>query len=285
MAGHINTKQQNLRFAKHAVLLDGGITMLVEGLLTYQVVDVTKLINNLGDQDLVRTLQDTTKAELSKVFSGIHLEQISTAQVEGIPQPPKENSYLGGKSKAGDEANAGAEGAASDHNSQRQHICLDVMNYIAPLTEAWGVKIINFQLESTKLADAQYAKEYEEASLKMAKAKANTRALQMENGIVLQKAEAKAQALRIESEGIKMANIITAEGIAMARKIEAESRNEAATMMKDKFGQQFALAEQQVEFAKALKAQVLTVVPESAIGSNLVSQSMFNGNRLLSDLK
>jgi hypothetical protein len=54
VSGHINTRQQNFRFEKHTVLLDGGISMLIEGLLTYQVVDVSQLINNLGDKDLLR---------------------------------------------------------------------------------------------------------------------------------------------------------------------------------------------------------------------------------------
>jgi hypothetical protein len=71
-------------------------------------------------------------------------------------------------------------------------VCQKVVNYIRPIVTSWGVKIINFQLESTKLADAKYAQEYEEASLKMAKAKANTRALQFENEILLQKARASA---------------------------------------------------------------------------------------------
>lgn len=37
VAGVIATTQQNVRFESHTVLLDGGISMLVEGLLTYQV--------------------------------------------------------------------------------------------------------------------------------------------------------------------------------------------------------------------------------------------------------
>ncbi len=91
----INTQQQNLRFAKHFVLLDGGIGMLVEGLLTYQVPlaalrtpqlksangsrqvkDVRRLILQLGDGSLNRSIQDVTKAELARVFASLHLEQV-----------------------------------------------------------------------------------------------------------------------------------------------------------------------------------------------------------------
>jgi hypothetical protein len=46
------------------VLLDGGINMLVEGLLTYQVVDVEKLINEIGDRDLLRVITDVTKVRV-----------------------------------------------------------------------------------------------------------------------------------------------------------------------------------------------------------------------------
>jgi hypothetical protein len=69
---------QTLRFAKHPVLLDGGIQMLVEGLLTFKITDgvrfaapdavftaagraVEKLIHQLGDEDLERSIQDVTK--------------------------------------------------------------------------------------------------------------------------------------------------------------------------------------------------------------------------------
>ncbi len=40
----VNTQQQNVRFEKHLVLLDGGISMLVQGLMTYQVESVETLI-------------------------------------------------------------------------------------------------------------------------------------------------------------------------------------------------------------------------------------------------
>jgi hypothetical protein len=49
----VNTQQQNLKFEKHNVLLDGGINMLVEGLLTYQVTDAEQLIKNIGADNLV----------------------------------------------------------------------------------------------------------------------------------------------------------------------------------------------------------------------------------------
>jgi hypothetical protein len=67
IAGFINTQQCTLRFEKHPVLLDGGISLLVEGLLTFQCTDVETLIHQLGDVDLVRSIKDVTKAELARV--------------------------------------------------------------------------------------------------------------------------------------------------------------------------------------------------------------------------
>jgi len=61
-----STQQQNLKFNKHPVLLDGGISMLVEGLLTFQVTDVEMLICSLGQKDLVRALEDVTEAEIAR---------------------------------------------------------------------------------------------------------------------------------------------------------------------------------------------------------------------------
>lgn len=270
VAGHINTKQQNLRFSRHTVLLDGGISMLVEGLLTYQVTDVAKLINNLGDSELLRSLQDVTKAELARAFSSVHLEQIASQQTEGdVDDQQASGSLLGG-----DKSKKAEPGQAA--KTVRNVICDQVVESITPLFAAWGVAALNFQLESTKIEDAGYAAQYEEASLKMAKAKADRRALQMENDIKLQKATALARAVQIEAEGAKNATIIRAEGQAQARKIEAESRNTAAQTMSDPWAQKFALQQQQVEFAAALKANVLTVIPDSGIGSALASQAMFN---------
>jgi len=55
-------------------MLDGGIQMLVEGLLTYQIFDVELLVMNMGVDVLVENIQNITKAEMSKIFSSIHLE-------------------------------------------------------------------------------------------------------------------------------------------------------------------------------------------------------------------
>jgi len=260
----LNTHQQNYRFDKHPVLLDGGISMLVEGLLTYQLVDVELLIKQLGDQDLQRAITDVSKAELSRVFSSIHLEQMSSAYHQNTEQEAK--SLLGSHVKVSGE----------NEGQSRSLICSHVIEYISPITEKWGVKIINFQLESIKLADVDYSREYEEASLAMAKAKANLRAVKAENDVLLNKAEAQARATKIEAEGKKQALIITAEGEAEARKIEAQARNLAAQVMTDPFAKEFALSQQQVEFAKNLKASVLTVVPDSMMARPFISSPMFN---------
>jgi regulator of protease activity HflC (stomatin/prohibitin superfamily) len=264
VAGFINTQQQNVKFDQHKVLLDGGISLLVEGLLTFQVVDPALLIKQLGERDLLQAVSQVTKAELSRVFSSIHLEQISTAQMPESKKEKKElTSVLGSQPKAHDEGET------------RNEACADIIRSVRPITEQWGVKIINFQLESTTLADKKYAAEYEEASLAMAKAKSNRRAIEATNDIMIQKAKAAATALKIEAEGQKTATLIQAEAKAEARRIEAKGRNDAADMMTNSFAQKYALAGQQVEFASALKAKVLTVVPGSSVGGALLSQSAF----------
>jgi len=257
-----NTQQQNYRFDKHPVFLDGGISMLVEGLLTFQVVDVELLVRQLGDRDLLRSITDVSKAELSRVFSAIHLEQISSAQSH-----PDHVAAREAKGEIDSDAKAILGNSRKDEpeGEVRSAICSHVVEYISPITEKWGVKIINFQLESIKLADASYAREYEQASLAMAKAKAGLRAVKAENDISLSRAEAEARALKIEAEGKKGAAIIQATGEAEARKIDASSRNEAARMMTDEFAKQFALAGQQVDFAKGLRASVLTVLPDNSV--------------------
>jgi len=211
------------------------------------------------------------------VFSALHLEQLSSAQAhpEQVSSDPDAKSVLGGSVKKSESKQQ--EGQHDEnHDAQRSVICAHVVQFIAPITERWGVKVLNFQLESIKLADASYAREYEQASLAMAKAKANLRAVKAENEVLLNKANAAAQAVRIEAEGKKASVVIQASGEAEARKIEAQARNEAAKSMTDDFARQFALAGQQVEFARGLKASVLTVLPESAIGRPFLSSPMFN---------
>jgi len=128
------------------------------------------------------------------------------------------------------------------------------------------------------LSDQAYAREYEEASLAIAKAKAGLRAVVAQNDIVLSSAQAKADAFKIEAEGKKSSLILQAQGEAEARKIDAEARNKSAESMTNKWARDLArdiaMAQQQVEFARGLNATVLTVVPESTLGRALSNQPL-----------
>jgi len=292
----ISTQQQNLRFTRHLVLLDGGISMYVEGLLTYQVSDVRKLMYQL-QTPLEKAIESVTKAELSRVFAALHLEQISSAVIkeEGATEK-KQDSYLG----APDDEEPG-EGNA------RAGVCLKVMENTRPIVDKWGVIIVNFQLESTMLADKTYALEYEAASLQMAKAKSELRALDAKNQILIQNSTAQAESVRIKAEGDKAANVlmaeaaaqsvqiaaaarvqaarseseavvITANAQAVCREIEAKSRQEAAEKMTEEFGRRLQLGGQEVAFGSALKATVLTVTPDSMVGRVLGGN--FTGGRV-----
>jgi len=176
------------------------------------------------------------------------------------------------------------EVASATHNStqveglagERSKICMAVSRYVQPLCESWGVRIVNFQLESTKIADEKYAQEYEEASLAMAKAKANLRAVTAENEILLNRARAKAQAVRIEAEGAQQAVLLGAEAAAKARTIEARARNEAGSMMTNDFARDYAAGQLSVEFASKLRASVLMVNGDSTIGKQMLAQPMIN---------
>jgi len=263
----IKTQQQNLAFDKHQVLLEGGINLLVQGLLTYQVIDVARLIVQLGENDLQRAITDTTKAELARVFAGIHLEQIS-AQAQSTDEK-KEASLLG-------------QGEETTDRNIRSWICAQVVQDIGPLTAGWGIKVINFQLESTKIADPRYAMEYEEASLAMAKAKANRRAVTTQNDILIQKAEAASRAVQIEAEGKKISAIkgaearaesqlVEAKASAKARVMEADARNESAEKMADEFGRKLAIMDRNVQIAGGLKATTLVVSSDAGIARSILT--------------
>jgi len=271
VAGLILTQQQNLRFSRHNVMLDGGINLLVEGLLTFKVDDVEKLIHELGDTEVVRAVEDVTKAELSRVFSGVHLEQL----VSGAGPVPG----VGGKVEDKDAVLGAPPQQPGELEDIRHHICRDVVEGVLPITAPWGVRIINFQIESTKLADAKYASDYEESSLAIAKAKATQRATVINNEIQLQSARAAASTLQIQAEGRRVAAVIEAEASGETRRIEAKSRNDAAEMMEDDFAKRYALAGLQVDFARNLKAGSLTVLGGGDVGRALIAGPRAGGPR------
>jgi len=183
----------------------------------------------------------------------------------------------------------GTEGdkQAADKNI-RSWICSQVVQDIGPLTAGWGVKIINFQLESTKIADPKYAMEYEEASLAMAKAKANRRAVTTQNDILIQKAEAASRAVQIEAEGKKISTIkaaearaesqiVEAKAAAKSRVMEADARNESATKMADEFGRQLAVMDRNVQIAGGLRATTLVVSNDAGIARSVLTPMQVGG--------
>jgi len=257
----VNMQMQNVRFEQHPVLLDGGVKMLVEGLLTYQVEDAVKVVTKIGPDALLPAVTNVAKAELSHVFATIHFEEISPSTATPssvVNRRTDEKSLLGDKT--------------AQEGEPRSVICHHVVQYISPIVREWGVRILNFQLESLKLADQNYSRDYEEATLAIAKAKSNFRAQAIQNDLLMSGVEAKARAAKIEAEGQKVAIVIAAEANAEARTIEANARNRAAQSMTNLFGQKMALASQEVDFARALQCTTLTVVPTSTIGRVLTNQ-------------
>lgn len=280
----VDVRQENLRFSRHIVLLDGGVSLECEGLLTYQIVDPVLLTKNMGADDVERALQDVTKAELAKVakvFASVYLEQLSGLRASEIPHETHVVSSGATSAAVGDVKDVKSEASnggkplpsASDrheeewqekqHEMMRMKICTQVTDDISPICEPWGVKIIKFQLETTRLADQKFGAEYEAATLAIAKAKATLKSNAAENLVKIQQSRAEALAVQIEAEGKKSAQIIQAQGLAESMRIESEARQNAAHAMKDKFGQDLALYEQQVKLVGNLKATTLVLGDKS----------------------
>jgi regulator of protease activity HflC (stomatin/prohibitin superfamily) len=110
----------------------------------------------------------------------------------------------------------------SNEDNVRTRICRRVENDVRPILAQWGVNVISFQLESTQIADKKYAAEYESASLQVAKAKADLRALDAQNEVLIRSAEAQAQSVRIAAEGQKVKAVIESQAQASSITIEAE---------------------------------------------------------------
>jgi regulator of protease activity HflC (stomatin/prohibitin superfamily) len=154
--GKLTTQQQNVRFSRHRVLLDGGISMLVEGLLTYKIIDVQKLMEEIGDTALLRAIQDVTKAELSRVFANVHLEELSNRNAQSH-EPGSTSGADAKKALLGDAPQTVDD--REEHTFTRSGICHEVVGHVQPFASKWGVQIVNFQLESTTLADERYGRE------------------------------------------------------------------------------------------------------------------------------
>jgi regulator of protease activity HflC (stomatin/prohibitin superfamily) len=299
----VDVRQENLKFSKHPVMLDGGVTLECEGLLTYQIVDPVLLTKNMGADDVERALQDVTKAELAKVFASVYLEQLSglrsaeinpaaathqDLELDLLTADKKHDNHFAAATTAehpANPANPAAGGALPasrvgmgtgmgtvtaersakreedmqerQHEMTRMRICATVMEDIAPICAPWGVKIIKFQLESTRLADVRFGADYEAATLAIAKAKAMLKANAAQNLVLIQQARAAATAVQIAAEGAKLAQIIQARGVAEAMRIESEGRQNAANTMKDAFSKQLALVQEQVKMIANLKATTL----------------------------
>jgi len=251
----VSIQQQNLKFTEHRVLLDGGIQMFVEGLLTYHIFDVELLVKNMGIDQLVVNIQNITKAEMSKIFSSIHLEQISSITYEEVTKKDVDNVE---------------DPTDNKHNLVRIRICEQVIQLIEPMVEHWGVKILNFQLESITMADKKYGQDYESASLDIAKARANLKANAAKNELARQSATMEAEVQKIRAEGQKVAKIIEAEGNAQAMTTEAKARNEAAKTMADTFSKDLIMMQEKVKFAKELKATTLVISGDHDIIKNIM---------------
>jgi len=242
----LDITQQNLKFKKHKVLLEGGINMLVEGLLTYQIQNVAKLIENVDIKSLNKYLEDVMKADLTKIFSTIHLEQIASTNYNEM--------------KKNDEKQA----------ETRLFIYDSMMKMIQPQADQWGIKVINFQLESTQLADQKYASDYEAASLQIAKSKAELKAQEAQNLIQKQKAETQANIAQIKAETERNVQLIKAkaeadstimqaEAQAQAIIKEGEAKAAAADMMRSSYGQDMALLAEKSKMAEGLKIHTLVM--------------------------
>jgi len=205
------------------------------------------------------------KAEITRVFAGIHLEQLGGAPDEAVPgQVQNRPSKYDGKDsvspgavsvsvdgKAGEKSASGAvsQGQAVDYDdlddpeakgalgaggavreegsaAERSRICHAIVRYTQPLTEAWGVHIINFQLESTRIHDEGYRTQYENFSLQMAKTKADRRVVTAQNQINVSKTRANAYTTKLQNESEAMNRKIQA--IAAAERVKIDAEAEAA---------------------------------------------------------
>jgi len=80
-------------------------------------------------------------------------------------------------------------------------------------------------------------------------------------------AQAKAEAHRLESESKAKSIRLEAEAMADSKRLEGKARGDAADAMTNKFSQELALREQQVEAVRAMKVDTLNMLTHQQTGS------------------
>ena len=162
ISSRISTQQQSVRLESHSVLLAGGVGMLIQGLLTFQVSDVEQLIHSLGTADLSHSVLNATASEISREMCSIHLEQLTSSSYGSAPDQ-KEGPGTKPMSVLGDSEPS----QWGEPDATRSLLCKQVKQALQPIFGSWGITIINFQLEEINLKDAKYAAEYEQATLQV----------------------------------------------------------------------------------------------------------------------
>eukprot|EP01083_Nonionella_stella_P080497 221266_1 len=273
---HLRVKQRLKRFEEIRISTQDGVQMTASGLLTYQLTHIEKLIAQVEIKELEPHIERITRGALVNLFTRFPLKEIMQAadiSNEHHAKPPK--PLL--KNIREEQKLEGAEDV-------RSHICEDVADEVQKMTEAWGVDIIRFQLQSLLFYDKQFARDYENSTLQLATTEVEARSADITNRVKIKNAEADAEALRISSEGRKVAaiNQAGATNVSMIRVAEAEAkaielkavaRNKAADCMTHPLAQQLALLDSRKQIVKSSALRSLTIMGENTQASILLPVS------------
>jgi len=145
----------------------------------------------------------------------------------------------------------------SQETKNRSKICAQILDDVGPILVKWGITLHNFQLESTKIANDSYAKDYETASLAMAKAKADCRTQAQKAVQTRIAAEANSLQKRIVAEADASAVRIVASINAEATQIRAEAEYKSKVIAADSEAQSTTLMAEAHAHAKRLEANAL----------------------------
>lgn len=223
---HLPVKQSIRQFEKILIATQDGVQMEASGLLTFQLIEVEKLLTQVEIRELDPHIERITRGALVNLFTKYPLKEIMQAI-----DITRENEK---KSNADPMLKELADHDGEEAGNFRSHICDGVAMEVQKLTSSWGVQILSFQLQSLLFFDAEFARNYENATLSLATTEVEARSADITNRIKVKNAKADAQAVEIEADGRraaaerdaeahKISLIKTAEGMAQSKKIEAEA--------------------------------------------------------------
>ncbi len=259
---HVTVQQRVKKFHKVRIATQDGVQMCATGLLTYQLTNPVKLIENMSIKELDTNLEMCTEAALVNLFTKYPLKVLGFTQSD--EHPPTKVLH--------DEQ---TPGVFDDNKEVRNHICDTVANVVGEISKEWGIQIHRFQLQELLFYDKDFMRNYENVTLELTTTEVKARAADIKNKIKIANADAEREVVEIQAQGIKVSAIKRAEGEARGIEICASARKTAGeTMMDNKLAEKLALLDIRRQIVASSQVRSLAIMGNESQASLFLNPAL-----------